>query len=113
MPKRMLLGSENQPIAFVEIPLDQVPSWSPVARPGAYRRGSQWGRVLTALERKRGIAVRIDEEDAGTRKRYKSTLQTQAKNWCLDVKLRSVGNSIYAWLGDEIGRYSPPQKAGD
>jgi hypothetical protein len=108
----MLLVSKNQPIAFVEIPLNQVPSWSPIARLGTYRRGSQWDGVLTALERKRGIAVRIDEEDAETRNRYKSTLQTQAKNWGLDVKVRSAGNSIYAWLREEIGRYSPPQKTG-
>lgn len=106
----MLLGSKNQPIAFVEIPLNQVPSWSPTVRLGKYRRRSQWGRVLTALERKRGIAVRVDEEDPETRNRYKSTLQTQAKNRGLDVKVRSAGNSMYAWLGEEIGRYSPPQK---
>lgn len=69
--------------------------------------------MLTALGRKRGIAVRIDEANAATRQRYKSTLQTQAKNWGMDVKVRSEGNSIFAWLGDEIGRYSPPHKAGE
>ena len=99
---------EHEPIAFDEIPLDQVPSWAPIARPSMNRKKSQWDEVLKTLERKPRIAVKIVEEDTEIRDRYKSTLLTMAKNWGLDVRVRTGGNAIYAWISEETGRYPPP-----
>jgi hypothetical protein len=95
-------------IRFVEIPLEQVPSWSPIARPSINRKESQWDEVLTTLERKPGIAVKIVEDNVRKRNSYKSTLQTQAKNWGLDVRVRTDGNAFYAWISEEFGRFPPP-----
>jgi hypothetical protein len=106
----MLRKKSRKPprIKFDVIPVDQVPSWSPIARPSMNRKESQWDEVLTTLERKPGIAVKIVEDNARKRNSYKSTLQTQAKNWGLDVRVRTDGNAFYAWKSEEVGRFPPP-----
>jgi hypothetical protein len=86
-----------------------MPSWGPIAKPSTNRKKSQWDEVLNTLERKDRIAVKIVEDDTEKRNRYKSTLQTQAKNWGLDVRVRTDGNAIYAWVSREArpGRFPP------
>ena len=106
MPKRSL--KDDKLIKFDVIPLVEVPTWEPIARPSMNRKGSQWDEVLNSLERKPGVAVKIIENDAAKRNRYKSTLQTQAKNCGLGVRVRTSGNAIYAWISEEAGRFPPP-----
>jgi helix-turn-helix protein len=100
---------ETNSIEFVEVPLDKVPSWTPVVRPSINRKKSQWDGVLRTLEQK-WVAIKVVENDVDTRNRYKSTLQTQAKNWGLDVRVRTDGDSIYAWKSVEPGRFPPAAK---
>jgi hypothetical protein len=98
----------HKTIKFDVVPLDQVPSRNPIARPSSNPCGSQWDEVLKTLERRPGFAVRIMEHDDRERNRLKSTLQTIAKNRGFFVEVRSDSTFVYAWSSEKVGRFAPP-----
>ncbi|HKN74226.1 MAG TPA: helix-turn-helix transcriptional regulator [Candidatus Acidoferrum sp.] len=99
---------QREAIRFELIPLDQVPHHSPVTKPVAEPKGSQWDEVLTALDRERGKAAKIVEQSRSKRKRLKSTLRTIAKNRGFIVEVRDHGSAMYAWISDQHGRFASP-----
>jgi hypothetical protein len=101
--------SKHKIINFDVIPLDQVPSRKPIAKPVSDPGESQWGEVLKTLGQRPGIAVRIMEHDPKERNRLKSTLQTIAKNRHCFIEVRSVHTFIYAWSSEKAGRYASPR----
>jgi hypothetical protein len=104
-------------IPYKLIPLAKVPSHEPVAKPVTYARGSQWDRVLAALEQKGGeYAAKITAANRRQRKDYESTLQTIAKNRNQFVEVRDDDKDetvMYAWmsLAENVGRFSSPVDA--
>jgi hypothetical protein len=98
-------------IPFKLIPLANVPSREPVAKPVSYTLSSQWDGVLNALEKKGGrYAAKITAANQRQRNTYKSTLQTIAKNRHQFVEVRDDDQDekvMYAWMSKNAGRYSP------
>ena len=104
-------------VPFKLIPLAKVPSRQPAAKPVSHARGSQWDRVLKALEENRGkYAAKITAANRRQKNTFKSTIQTIAKNRAQFVEVRDDDRDetvMYAWLSlaENVGRFSPPLDA--